>query len=291
MASLGIENVRIRSASSADKPAVDNRGDAENPRFHVVGILTASEELRLPGGKFHSSDRQRLADYFARLSADGPESMTAERGRFGLTEKEFTAAHADLAQPVEFATKGQPLRSCSNDCKPSSRSNSNPTPPARSSARQSRSPTKSIILLPAPDWQSFCAATVSHCDRKRKWGSQSCWESYLSTPPATPGPSVGNPNLRPAKPPRRCLEFLNVEIEGYTLQEAVDAVAPRIKLPLFWDHAALAKDKIDPTKIQVHLPRSRTYYKRILDRVLAQAHLNGTVRVDEAGTAFLWISK
>ena len=51
------------------------------------------------------------------------------------------------------------------------------------------------------------------------------------------------------------------------------------------------KHKIDPATIQVHLPRTRTYYKRILDRVLAQAHLAGKVRVDEAGTAFLWISK
>ena len=86
------------------------------------------------------------------------------------------------------------------------------------------------------------------------------------------------------------MEFLNVEIEGYTLQEAIDAIAPRLKLPIFWDHAAFAEHKIDPATIQVHVPRTRTFYKRILDRVLAQARL-AELRVDEAGTAFLWISK
>ena len=110
LTSLGIENVRIRAANPADKPAVDNRGTAEKPRYHVVGILTASEELRLPGGTFRAIERQTLSDFFARLSADGPESLTAPRGRFDLTEKDFTAAHANLAQPVDFATKGQSLR-------------------------------------------------------------------------------------------------------------------------------------------------------------------------------------
>src|SRR4029077_2236020 len=82
----------------------------DRPSYHVVGILTADGALLLPGGKFSANDRQKLRDYFQRLGAEGNEGVAAPRGRFGLTEKQFAAAHADLAQPVDFSTKDQPLR-------------------------------------------------------------------------------------------------------------------------------------------------------------------------------------
>ena len=292
MASLGIANVRIRAASSADEPAADNRGDAEHPRFHVVGIVTADGELRLPGGRFRMSDRQKLADYFARLSADGPESLTAQRGRFGLTKQEFAAVHADLAQPVDFATQGQPLRAVLDRLQ------------AKFSLRLAPDDYANQIIRTATpvadEFRSLTAGTVLAIVLRR-YGLALRPEKARGEPVAlriVPIDSAGDAwpfgwesKASPRETAPALFEFLNVEIEGYTLQEAIDAIAPRLKLPIYWDHAALVKDKIDPAKVQVRLPRSRTYYKRILDRVLAQAHLNGTLRVDEAGTAFLWISR
>ena len=40
----------------------------------------------------------------------------------------------------------------------------------------------------------------------------------------------------------------------------------------------------------VTLPRSRTTYSLALKRLLAQAGLQFEIRVDEAGTPFVWIS-
>ena len=88
------------------------------------------------------------------------------------------------------------------------------------------------------------------------------------------------------RPRPRADGILNVEIDGYTLTEAIDAIGPRIKIPIYWDHTALAAAHIDPTAIKVAVPKTRTYYKRVLDRVLAQAHLAGQLRTDEAGTRF-----
>src|SRR5439155_6230757 len=79
--------------------------------YHVVGVLTSRDQLRLPGGTFSRADRVKLKDYFARLGADGADAVTAPRVRFGLTEKELTAVLADLAQPIDFETKGLPPRS------------------------------------------------------------------------------------------------------------------------------------------------------------------------------------
>ncbi len=290
--SLGIENVRIRAASPADKPAVENRGDADHPRFHVVGVLTASEELRLPGGTFRASDRQKLADYFERLSADGPESMTAPRGRFGLTEKEFTAAHADLSQPTDFPTKGQPLRAVLDRLQAKFALRLVPDAAASEFIRTATPVANEIRDLTAGTGLAIVL---------RNYGLALRPEKSLGQPVALRIVPVGSVDdvwpigweskASPRETAPALFEFLNVEIDGYTLTEALDAIAPRIKLPLYWDHAALTKHKIDPAKIQVHLPRTRTFYKRVLDRVLAQAHLAGSLRVDEAGARFYWITK
>jgi hypothetical protein len=85
-------------------------------------------------------------------------------------------------------------------------------------------------------------------------------------------------------------EYRNAEIAGFTLEETLAAIGPRVKIPIYIDHAALAKHKIEPAKIQVRLARTRTIYKRVIDRVLAQAKLGSQVRIDEAGTPFLWIT-
>src|SRR4029079_12431709 len=70
------------------------------------GVLTSKDQLRLPGGTFTKADRARLKDYFAQLGADGADAVAAPRIRFGLTEKELTSVLADLAQPIDFETKG-----------------------------------------------------------------------------------------------------------------------------------------------------------------------------------------
>jgi hypothetical protein len=87
------------------------------------------------------------------------------------------------------------------------------------------------------------------------------------------------------------MEFLNVEIENYTLQETLDAIQPRVNIPFLVDHWKLTKLGIDLNSIPVRIPQTRTFYKRALDRALAQGRLVGRLRVDEAGKPFLWITR
>jgi hypothetical protein len=99
------------------------------------------------------------------------------------------------------------------------------------------------------------------------------------------------PQKTPGETAPSLFESLNAEIDGYTLEETLAAIGPRLKIPLYLDHAALAAHEIEPAKIQVRLPRTRTFYKRLIDRVLTQARLGSELRLDEAGTPFLWITR
>jgi hypothetical protein len=86
-------------------------------------------------------------------------------------------------------------------------------------------------------------------------------------------------------------EHLNVEIANFTFEETLAAIGPRLKTPYFLDHHALASNKIDPKAVQIRVEKGRMSYKRLLDRVAAQARLGCEVRVDEAGAVFVWIGR
>jgi hypothetical protein len=81
------------------------------------------------------------------------------------------------------------------------------------------------------------------------------------------------------------------EISGYSLEEALSAITARMKLPLFIDRAVLKANKIELAKIPAKFAPSRVGYKRVIDRILWPAHLGSQIRVDEAGRPFLWITR
>jgi hypothetical protein len=61
-------------------------------------------------------------------------------------------------------------------------------------------------------------------------------------------------------------------------------------VPVLVDHNALARHGVDPSKVTVSHPPSRTTYSQVLPKILFQARLKSEVRVDEAGKPFLWVS-
>jgi hypothetical protein len=218
--------------------------------------------------------------------------MTAPRGRFGLTEKEFTAVYADLAQPIQFATKDQPLRSVLDRLQAKFAIRLAPDAAAEQIIRTAEPVADDVSNLTAGTGLAIVMQSYGLALRPEKSRGESVALRIVPVGSVDDVWPIGwESKASPRETAPALMEFLNVEIEGYTLQEAMDAMQPRVKLPFYWDHAALAKDRIDPAAIQVHIPRTRTFYKRMLDRVLAQARLADQLRVDEAGTAFLWISK
>ena len=304
LTNLGIADVRIRGANDGDQPQLENRGTDSQPRYHVLGILSAGEELQLPGGKFHAADRAKLKDYFARLSAEGAEGTTAPHGRFGLTAKQLATVTAELAQPIDFTTKDQPLRAALDRLQSRFRLRISPDADADRILRDAAPVADEVNGLTAGTGVALILRSyglalkpekslgepviyrvtpiAADTDLHEKQGGAKDQESWPVGTPTDKSPRDVSPVL---------MESLNVEIDGYTLAEAIDVIGPRIKLPIYWDHYALAAAHIDRAAVKVSVPKTRTYYKRVLDRVLAQAHLAGQLRVDEAGTSFLWITK
>ena len=168
-------------------------------------VLTSRDELRLPGGTFHAGDRRGLADYFRRLADDGAEAMTAPRGRFGSDRKELAAVFAELAQPIEFETKGQTLDAVLQRLDAHWQVKTAVDPQAeRLLARPNRSQTNYAACRPAPAWRSCCVRMASCCVPKSCRASRSCCGSRLAGSEGDTWPVGWEPKNRPCNSRPRC---------------------------------------------------------------------------------------
>ncbi len=289
---VGVRSARIRGARASDQPDVETIESRAGDIYRVTGVLTSEGRLALPGGVFRKSDATKLRDYFDRLLADGPESLTAVTGNFGLTRPQFEAVFRALSQPLAIDTEGMTTARLIDRARPRleykivvSRAATIPL-----QAGESLDPGLGKLTIGAALSVALKQRALGLTPVKPR-GSDiqlhvTTWEADAELWPV--GYEVKGAPRRAAP---SLMQSIPVEIDGYSLAAATAAITPRLKVPIFWDHAALSQHGIDPTKIDVRLPRSKMTYKRILDKLLFQARLRGSLRTDEAGVPFYWISR
>jgi hypothetical protein len=258
---------------------------------HVTGVLTSDNRLLLPTGRFSLQDQARLADWIAKLKAGGVEELTAPRVGFGLTEQEFATFHRRLAAPVTFPTKDRSAAECAKSLArglglpivvdDASRAALNDTFRLTEEMLGMSQGTALAAML-RPLGLAFAPLREPGGKVSLKIAfSKDLRESWPIGWPLEKTPREAMPDL---------FKFLNVEIADTPYPEAMEAIQGRLKTPFLYDHNALARHRIDLAAIHVSVPAGRTYYKRILDRMLFQAKLKSALRMDDAGAPFLWIT-
>lgn len=286
----GVDNVRIRQARPTDRAGIQIGGTERDPLYVVTATLGARNALVLPGGRYELRDAARLARWLQDLAEKGPADKRPKKSVFGLLPQQFEQVRANLARPVTISTKGMGRAEA-----------------LRAIARGLGVP---IELDPLADQALQGDKTADELSGLSSGTAIACVlrpAGYAMVPRAGAGGRVAYAVVRarpgmeiwpigwaPEKPARETLpalyEFLSANIQGVSASTALDELAKRLKVPYLLDHNALARHGIDPDKIPVTLPKGRTFYSKILSRVLFQAGLKSELRTDEAGKPFLWIT-
>lgn len=310
LASIGQRDISIRSIRAGEQADIRNTGTPQRPRYRIVGVLDASGTLTLPGGKFQQRSRSQLSDYLDRLANDGPEDLTAKKGRYGLTKKQFEDVHAELSQTLEIPTQGRRLGDLLREVADSMELELSIDSKAQAHVERAEPLTDEtkeltfgtalalllrrdgLVLVPEKSRGKEVQLRVARLADVAPVGQDASGKEYREEELAEIVWPVGwksdaqRRQLAPAM-----MEYLNAQIEGFTLAEAMDTIAPRTGVPIFWDHSTLRKHQIDPTTVEVKYPKKRSQLIRVIDRLLFQARLRGELKVDEAGTVFYWISR
>jgi hypothetical protein len=285
----GIRDVRIRTAEEPGQPRIDVQGTTENPVYVVTGIVLSRDELELPGGRFRRSESGRLAQWLDDLAAHGPAAQREKKGAFGLSAAELDRVRKDLATAVGFRTQGiarqEVVRKIAGQLKLPLR--------LEAGAAEAFGDDKVEDQLSGLSCGTALACALrpaSYCLVPRVENGELGYAAVK----AQAGLEVWPVGWEPERPGVEVLpalyEFRNVNVQNVSAATALEAIGKALSTPVLLDHVALARHGIEPAKVTVSHPRSRTTYSVALRKLLFQARLKFEVRCDEAGTPLLWIS-
>lgn len=288
---VGFSQPRIRALQEGDRLEIVNVGTADNPNYKVCGILTAGGDIKLPGGRqFSFRDRGALSNWVRNLKAQGPEATDGGPTPFGITPSRLVAVRKDLSQPLTAATRGQQPATVL-DAVSHILANAvviddevRRTLAASGAVRdelQGLSCGTALAALVRPAGlvlrPRFAEGRVQYAIVDAR-GEAEYWPIGWSSE-KSPGQLI--PGLFERE------ETQEVEV---SLGPALTELRGRVKAPFLFDYNNLALKGVNLAETMVKMKAGKNHYARVLSRVLSQAKLTYETRVDDAGTAFLWIT-
>jgi hypothetical protein len=287
---LKVGNLRIHSAPNAQEPSIKVLGTAGSPVYHVYARLTSRGELLVPGGRFSVRDASKLSQWLTNLKANGPQnSATKNAGPFGLSREQLAQAHAALAQPLGFATRGLPCAKAIAQLRLRIKLPLTFETPGNEGAAGQEPITEELQSL-------SCGTALAYLLRAAglglapRLGAQGKLELVVRRAgrDAEVWPVGWPPGA--ARPLPALFEFITTAIDDVTLAEALAAIEERLAAPVLFDRYALVRFGIDPAAVRVTLPETKTSYAQILTKLLSKAQLRYELRIDEAGKPLLWVT-
>lgn len=287
---LDVAGLRIRGATGVDRPEIQKRGTDKNPSYLVIGIISPGGKLSLPGAAFTMNDSRKLTAWLDKLKQGGEEELSTKRGAFGLSAPQFIQLNERLSPRVNFDTRDQ-------------------------SPRAMAKKISDLIGLPITvDAEAKEALAVEDlvADELRGVSAGTALAAVLRPVGLVVVPGVSGQELGlrvttvrksseswpvgwptdegAGKTAPQLLKTIEVEIKDTPLDEALEAIGERLKIPMLFDHNGIARQRIDLAAARVNQPQAKTFYGKILDRALFPNKLRWEIRLDESGAAFLWIS-
>jgi hypothetical protein len=284
-------SVRIRNARGDDRPNIERESLGNRTTYRVMGVVRANNMLLLPGGTFRVNERGKLKQWIEKLQEGGDESIGEKPGAFGLLAKQLVEVHEKLAVKVPFSTRGKSPREIGSMInrliaveiviEAKAKEALQDTTPledelqglaAGTALAAAMRPVGLVVVPEKPRGDAPRIRIIDVRDAEQSW-------------------PIGWPLNRPTTDTvPKLLEFLDVEIENTPLSDAMPAIQERLGVPFLYDRNGLARAKVNLEETLVSLPGKRTYYAKLLDRVLAKPNLKWEVRKDELEQSFIWIS-
>jgi len=290
LSDLGIENIRIRSGRAGERAEIIKSGTKSRPRYKVIGLLMADNKLVLKGASFSRGDGARLQAYLENLQMEGTRGVTEKKGSFGLTARELIALSKDLETPVGFPTKDTSPRHFITQIAKGIETPLQVDPQVRA---QLLSAEASLVEVQGISSGTALAALLRPYGMilrpLRLSGGKVVLVVTSSKLANEPWPIGWTLERKDRDLLPQLYEFITVEIEDIEARKAIGAVTERLGAPVLYDHNNMLRHEIDLGK-EVSFPAGRSYYKRILERLLYQVFLKPEVRMDEAGKAIIWIT-
>ncbi len=286
---LGVDNLRIRKALDGEKAETTTAGTKTSPVYRVTGLLQAGDVLVLPEGKFGLRDRARLAQWLADLRS-GPAAKAGARP-FGLDATQYAEVNSDLSRRVGFSTKELTPAELLSKLSPAlnhrlvvDRLAKAPLAAGEPLGEELQNLTTGTALAYALRQVGLGFEPRADARKQVVFAVVKPAAKQIIWPAGWPLGKKKPDKLLPA-----LFESTPVDIDDYPLDEALSAIGDKLAVPILYDHYALDRRGIQ-TNVKVTFPPGKSWYFKIIDKLLHQADLQGEWKLDDAGRPLLWVT-
>jgi hypothetical protein len=280
-------SVRMRAARPNEAPQMDSDSRSGQSTLRVTAVLTARNELHVPGGRFRLGQRDRMLQWIEQLPIG---EKSAAPAAFGLTRQELDQVQTAVAAPVDISTKSLRLSALIDSVRDGTGLS------IGMAGGAGRIATRDAII--ADELRGVSSGTAlaaalrplgyGFVPQRSAAGRLQLHIAPLDEETETWPVGRAIDRAAAARIPK-LFERVPVEIVDTPLAQALEALQNRIGIPLLVDHAGLAAQQIAWEDVKVRFPVSKTSYKRVLDGVLFRARLEAEIRTDDGQRPFLWV--
>lgn len=288
---VGADRVTIRSTTRGAKADIEELETNGTVTVRVIGLISG-RQLQLPNARFSIQDTARIREYVQKLRDDGARVTLAEKKAFGLTSEQLVELHDDLAKPIAFDTANltpkQLLEQIRGDLKTAIEVGNT----SQSALADGEPIGKNLEGLSTGTGLAYAlrrAGLVLVPERKQGQPVKIVVAPAGQADAHWPvGWEIDEP---PVKVEPKLFDRIDYEIRQFRLTDVLPAVENRSGVLFLIDHNSLAEKEVDLAETRVNYSKKQTAHLIAIRAMLNQCRpaLQGEIRTDENGKAFLWI--
>lgn len=283
----------IRRARPGEKPDVSEQKAGTARSVQITGLLDSQGRALFSDRMLTIADSDKLASWLDDLRAYGAQGKPDGQPVWGLTREQFGVLHAALKKPLASDPKDLDFEKALAMFELPRDYPLKIDPGAARLLKRDQAQTVSQSLEGVSQGTALALVLQEYGlgfrPRRLPDGSlELAIESLKATHDVWP---VGWRREHPIPEIAPVLfEFKVVSLEDLPLDEVLDTIAAKIRIPILVDRAGLAAKGIDFSKLTVTYPRDRTTWINVIKTFTAKAKTQFDVRIDESGRPFVWIA-
>ena len=285
---------RFRGGSNGEKSRLEDSGAAGQRAVKVVGILNADGSLTFMSHRFVTSNLKPVEEWLQRLETFGAAGPPNESPTWGLSEEQYLAVLKHLSEtvatPLNVRTPMELIDSLSLPhvfqvtFTEAGRQRASPKTTIRRTTDSYKGLSKGSVL----------AAALTQFGLGFRPKSSAAGGFLIEVDAGTESDNmfpVGWKNTAPITTVAPGLaKSVSVDLEGADLDVLIQVIAERLKVPYFYSHLALLSNGTDVSALKYSRKPDRLSLFRLMDIIGTKHNLGLSLRTDEAGHLFLWVT-
>jgi len=285
---------RFRAGRNGEKSRLEDSGVAGRRVVKAVGILKGDGSLMFLDRKFVTTNLKPVEDWLQRLETFGAAGPPNESPTWGLTAKQYAAVLKQLSESVKTPLNVRtPMELIDSLNLPAG------FQVTFTNAGRQRAFPKTTIRRTTDAYKglskgSVLAAALAQFGLGFRPKSSPAGGFLIEVDVGTESDNmfpVGWKNTAPITTVAPGLaKSVSVDLEGADLDDLIQVIAERLKVPYFYSHFELLSNGTDVSALKYSRKPDRLSLFRLMDIIGKKHNLGLSLRTDEAGHLFLWVT-